>query len=403
MLPPSSDFGKTSRRGGRGTSPSEFYPLKATVVFLLVALFSPLTAQAHQLSNTYLTLEVTNGQITGHWEIALADLLQGQGEAAFNAAMTNIEALDVRKEMEKAEAFSKLNISVDGSPVKLKPVDYSTVMFPDGPYAATSFEGSMPIEPRRLEIAYNWFSNADPPPNGLMKLVIGEKTVSAVFDPLHAKQTFVLREVSAIETFFQFVRLGVEHILDWRSYDHILFLLALLFPSVLRWQNGKWEISASFRASFINVLKVVTAFTLAHSVTLSLAALKIVQLNSRFVETTIAVSIMFAALNNLFAVMPDLNWLIAFCFGFVHGFGFASVLGGLGLERGNLAVPLVGFNVGVELGQLVIVSIFLPLAFRLRPTRFYRVGVLRFGSLAVVALAGIWAWERIFDRKLLPF
>ena len=348
-----------------------------------------------------MTLEVTNGQIAGRWEIALADLLQGQGEAAFEAAMTNIEALDMKKRMESAGAFSKLNISVDGVPVKLKPVDYSTEMFPDGPYAVTYFEGSMPTEPRRLEIGYNWFSNADPPPNGLMRLLIGEKTVSAVFDPLHTKQTFVLREVSAGGNFLQFVRLGVFHI--WTGFDHVLFLLALLFPSVLSWQNGKWEVSANFRAAFFNVLKVVTAFTLAHSVTLSLAALKVVQINSRLVETTIAVSIMFAALNNIFAIMPGLNWLIAFCFGFIHGFGFASVLGGLGLERGNLAVPLVGFNIGVELGQLVIVSIFLPLAFKLRPTRLYRVGVLRFGSLIVVALAGIWAWERIFDRKLLPF
>ena len=98
----------------------------------------------------------------------------------------------------------------------------------------------------------------------------------------------------------------------WGGIDHILFLLALLFPSVLRWQAGGWEVSSSFRASLISVLKIVTAFTLAHSVTLSLAALNIVHLNSRLVEVTIALSVAFAALNNIFALFPESGWIIAF-------------------------------------------------------------------------------------------
>src|SRR5438552_1385597 len=151
-----------------------------------------------------------------------------------------------------------------------------------------------------------------------------------------------------------------------------------------------------FRSALISVFKIVTAFTLAHSVTLSLAALKIVHLNSRLVEVIIALSVAFAALNNIFAVLPDFGWVIAFSFGFIHGFGFANVLADLGLERGNLAAPLIGFNSGVELGQLAVVGIFLPLAFKLRSLRFYRVGVFKFGSLFITALAAIWAWERMF-------
>jgi len=151
------------------------------------------------------------------------------------------------------------------------------------------------------------------------------------------------------------------------------------------------------------VLKIVTAFTLAHSVTLSLAALKIVHLNSRLVETVIALPVAVAALNNIFAVFPDLGWVIAFVFGFIHGFGFANVLSDLGLERGNLAAPLIGFNTGVELGQLGVVAVFLPLAFKLRALPVYRVAVFKFGSLLITALAAVWAWERMFDLKLLPF
>jgi hypothetical protein len=90
------------------------------------------------------------------------------------------------------------------------------------------------------------------------------------------------------------------------------------------------------------------------------------------------------------------RWVVAFVFGLVHGFGFASVLADLGLPQGALALALVGFNAGVELGQLAIVAVFLPAAFLLRGTSFYRVGVLRLGSLAVAALAAWWFVERAF-------
>ena len=366
--------------------------------FILAGIFS---ASAHQLSNTYLILEVTNGEIAGRWEIAMKDLLHAQGAAAYEAAMTNTEPSDPKVALERAGVLSHLKLRVDGAAAGLKPVDYSTEMFPDGAFAVVYFQTATPTNAKALEVEYSLFFDIDPSHRGLLKLLAGEKTMSAVFDPAHAKQTFTLGKPDGAGNFLGFIRLGVFHI--WTGIDHILFLLALLFPSVLRWQNGKWEVSTTFRACFVNVLKVVTAFTLAHSITLSLAAFKVVELDSRLVETTIAVSVALAALNNIFAVLPDFGWVIAFCFGFVHGFGFATVLGELGLEHRQLVAPLVGFNLGVELGQLAIVGLFLPFAFKLRPTRFYKVGVLRLGSLVIVALAGIWAWERMFGRKLLPF
>ena len=144
-------------------------------------------------------------------------------------------------------------------------------------------------------------------------------------------------------------------------------------------------------------LKVVTAFTLAHSITLSLAVLGVVTLPSRFVESVIAASVVVAALNNLRGTVDRRRWVMAFVFGLVHGFGFASVLADLGLPQGALALALVGFNLGVEIGQLAIVAAFLPAAYLLRATAFYRVGVLRVGSLAVAVLASWWLIERAFN------
>ena len=180
-----------------------------------------------------------------------------------------------------------------------------------------------------------------------------------------------------------------------------------------------------FSGAFVEVVKVVTAFTLAHSITLSLAALQVITLPSRLVESAIAASVVIAALNNLRGTKwsplaaasgdrppggtsqswggPAIDWVqsrlwvLALAFGLLHGFGFASVLSDLGLPQGALVLALVGFNLGVEIGQLAIVALFLPLAFILRKTRFYQFGVLKIGSLIVAALASWWLVQRMFN------
>ncbi len=162
-------------------------------------------------------------------------------------------------------------------------------------------------------------------------------------------------------------------------------------------RDGQWVPAAGLGGAVKEVFKVVTAFTLAHSITLSLAALEIVTLPSRLVESAIAASVIVAALNNLRGTIEGKRWVMAFVFGLIHGFGFASVLADLGLPKDALVLALVGFNVGVELGQLAIVAVFLPLAFWLRATKFYRVGVLQIGSLLVALLAAWWLVQRLFD------
>jgi hypothetical protein len=195
------------------------------------------------------------------------------------------------------------------------------------------------------------------------------------------------------------VREGVWHI--WIGLDHILFLISLLLPSVLLWRTIAWQPAERAIDAFWDVFRVVTAFTVAHSITLSLAVLGVIDLPSRFVEAVIAASVVVAALNNLRPLVTRRLWMVAFGFGLVHGFGFASVLADLGLPRGALALALVGFNVGVELGQLAIVLVFLPFAFALRRTRFYRRWVMVGGSLVIAALAAVWFVERAFALSLM--
>jgi hypothetical protein len=142
---------------------------------------------------------------------------------------------------------------------------------------------------------------------------------------------------------------------------------------------------------------IVTAFTVAHSITLTLAVLGIVSLPSRLVESAIALSVVLAALNNLRPVLRRARVAAAFAFGLVHGFGFAGALFELGLPDDALALSLASFNAGVELGQLAIVGMFLPLAFALRATVAYRRVVLRGGSVAIALVAAVWFVERAFD------
>jgi len=204
--------------------------------------------------------------------------------------------------------------------------------------------------------------------------------------------------------FLGFVREGVHHILI--GYDHILFLLSLLLPAV--WTRSRatdartgvsrtrWVPAQDLRRALAGVLQVVTAFTVAHSITLALSVLDVVDPPSRWVESIIAASVVLAALNNIWPLVSEARWKLTFVFGLVHGFGFASALKDAGLARGALAAPLVGFNVGVEIGQLCIVAAVLPIAWLLRDTRTYR-GAFAAGSLAIATVAGLWLVQRAFD------
>jgi hypothetical protein len=232
-----------------------------------------------------------------------------------------------------------------------------------------------------------------------LRLEHGSGTRTGIFSPERATQVFELGKISALAQFFDYAREGIWHI--WIGYDHILFLLSLLLPAVLVFGSGRWQAVERFAPAFWDVFKIVTSFTVAHSITLSLAALGVVSLPSRLVESAIATSVVLAALNNVIPLVHERRWMVAFFFGLVHGFGFASVLRDLGLPQNALLIALVGFNLGVEAGQLAIVSAFLPVAYALRATWLYRCLVFIGGSLAIVAVAGIWLVERAFNLKII--
>lgn len=183
---------------------------------------------------------------------------------------------------------------------------------------------------------------------------------------------------------YTFLSLGIKHILT--GYDHILFLVALIV------------IGLSTR----DALKIITSFTVAHSITLLLAAMKLITLNSMFIESVIALSICYVALENLLAKQVNYRWLVTFIFGLIHGFGFASVLQEYVAGKSNLVLSVVAFNVGVELGQLMIFLIILPVLHLLRK-KFAARRIIAVASTAIVILGLIWFVERVFSLQLVPF
>jgi HupE / UreJ protein len=187
------------------------------------------------------------------------------------------------------------------------------------------------------------------------------------------------------------IELGVQHIAT--GADHLLFLLMLLIPAPLVARAGRWRRRDDARRSVIRVVHVVTAFAAGHSTTLALAALGLVHLPSQLVESGIALSILVSAIHALRPLVPRGETIIAAGFGLVHGLAFATLLGGLGLSGSALVSSLFGFNLGIELTQLLVVALVMPSLYLLSQTTLYPAVRSAFAVFGLV-LSGAWLLER---------
>ena len=297
-----------------------------------------------------------------------------------------------------AYAFSRLSIdSVDHGVRRSCPIGFERLLVDqhvDGGYAVLRFSARCPARPAQLAIDYSLLFDLDPDHRGLLKLQAAGGAQAAVFSRDRSDLALAIDQPNRWGQLRSFVSEGIWHILH--GYDHILFLLTLLLPAVVLHRRGVWEPRSSLREALIDVTKVVTGFTLAHSITLSLGVLGWINLPSRLVESAIAFTVVLGAVNNLVPLVTQRRWLVAFVFGLIHGLGFASVLRDLGLERGSLGSALFGFNIGVELGQLVIVVLLVPLIFLLRESFVYRRLVMPAGALMIGAVAAYWFVGRAF-------
>jgi hypothetical protein len=353
--------------------------MKALLVLLL---WLPPLAHAHKPSDSYLTLESEASATRGQWDIALRDLEYAVGLDSDGDGAITWGELKARRPAVEAYAYARLALHAKDASCPIAPGELLFDEHSDGGYAVLRFSAPCVAS----EVEYRLFFDLDPTHRGLLR----HGATTSVLSPDQPRIALGADSRSAWQQFADYAREGVWHI--WIGFDHVLFLVSLLLPAVTYFSR--------FKPVFWDVFRVVTAFTVAHSITLALAALSVVQLPSRLVESAIALSVVLAALNNLWPLVAGRRWIVAFAFGLIHGFGFASVLADLGLPRDALLLALVGFNLGVEAGQLAIVAAFLPLAFAMRNTLAYRRLVLLGGSAVIVLVAAIWLVERAFDLKL---
>ena len=347
-------------------------------------------AGAHALSVSHLDIAAAaDGHARVELDLAIRDLaLTLPLDADHDERVTWGELQAIAAPLQGLVA-SRLALATAAGPCRLLSSGLATRHYDDGAYATVLLVARCPTAgPLRLH--YALFFDRDPQHRALVTLR-RNGTVATAIARTDARQ---LRfDAVADNPFGDFLDEGVRHILT--GYDHLAFLLSLLLPATLLRIGGRWQPAPNLRASLGQVLGIVTAFTVAHSVTLTLAALGWVTPASRWVESSIAASVLVAALNNVQPLVVRRLWTVGFGFGLVHGFGFAGALTEIGLPRHARLASLLGFNLGVEFGQLLVVAAVLPLLFALRRPRWYARVAMPLGSLAIAALAADWLLQRL--------
>ncbi len=349
-------------------------------------------AWAHKASDSYLTLTPRGSEVSARWDIALKDLdgeldldADGDGQIRWREVLERQSGL-------VEYALSHLQLSQAGAPCTPRSPSLRLTRHSDGVYAVLDFLIACAFEVKEVTLDYGLLFEVDAQHRGLVRLAgAGDSWVA--FSAAERSRRLTFAEVSRAQQLWESFTSGVHHIAI--GSDHLAFLFALLLPSVLRRRSGQWESVERLRPALLEVLKVVSSFTVAHSITLGLGAFDVVRPEPKWVEVAIAASVGLAALNNLWVLLPEGRWSLAFGLGLLHGFGFVNAMQDLGAGAGGIWASVLGFNLGVEAGQAVIVMLFVPLAFALRNTRVYRLGLFQSGSVGILCVAVWWLGQRI--------
>lgn len=354
----------------------------AVLPVVLLVLLTASDASAHRGSVTYLIVEPTGAgaNVTADIEIVDAAMELGLGEdAAEDAVLAQTDRID---------AFVRVGIWLESESGRcdstLGPITRASST--DAPRLEIAIAYRCPMPATSLTLHDDTIFAGDAQHETFVRERFGSGTDTRVLRV--GRQSTRLGEPASLSSLLgQFAWEGVMHLLT--GYDHLLFLLSLLLTT------GELAAKRGHRAALRDIAFVVTAFTIGHSITLIIAAMGVLVLPARFVESVIAGSIVVVAVINI--VRPEarkqMPWL-ALGFGLIHGFGFSSVLADLGLPSRARVLSLLSFNVGIEIAQLGCVLLAIgPLEWMARQ-QGYRTWVVRGGSGCIVVLAGFWMIER---------
>ncbi|GAB3002175.1 HupE/UreJ family protein [Psychrosphaera aestuarii] len=356
-------------------------------VFLLSASFSSF---GHQLSTSYLTLKSESEKpqnLLGKWQVEVKDLEQvidfdinNDGNITWQEVTLQQSAISqfIKRVLTITQKERQCIVSSQG-PLKLD--SHFNLPYLDIPILVNcQSTGAFAI---KYDAFFDFDSNH--------KSLISINNTSFVYDITDSEGFVGVDQVTAYSTAVEYLYQGILHI--WMGLDHILFLIALLLTCVLIREQNKWLASPSKVQILKQTAWIVTAFTIAHSITLTATAMGIIAPSSKWVEIGIAISVVVAALNNIWPVVIRLGW-VTFGFGLLHGMGFAGVLGELGLSNEYQLLSVLTFNLGVEIGQLAILAVTLPLLILAREFNWYQRWLMPAGSLVIAIIATQWTIER---------
>lgn len=347
------------------------------------------TALAHKASDSFIYVNQNQGEI--RIDVALRDLavalpLDRNGDRQLTGSELRAGRDQITRWIEQGIALSS-----SGGECDITGQQWGLSRHSDGLYAASRYGISCPEGTTAETLKYNLMFSQDPLHRGLVSLEADGTNSLGVLGPDSRQMSISGGETpGSLQLFGTFLYEGIVHLLI--GLDHILFLLVLMLPATLR--KRKDEATVGLKQRLWELAGIVTAFTAAHSITLALAALDIVTLPIAWVETIIALSIAVAAMNVMWPILGRKTWKLAFGFGLIHGFGFASVLGDLTSGVSQIVLALAGFNIGVELGQLGLLVVAFPLLYVWGKTRLYDRAVVPLTLVAVGAISLYWVAER---------
>jgi hypothetical protein len=365
------------------------------VVLVFFILFSTQSV-SHELSSGYLTL---NQQEAGVFQGELLLKPEDIGQAA-NLDTNNDGVLlwgEVLENQQNAAVYiaNALQIKqgsgkcrVSAAPPTSRSISAeSLVVYP----LSVNCQVSNNEDSREISISYEGIFEISPTHKLLTTVNTQDETLTSVISEDKRILTLSPKALSTASQFLEMIYQGIWHI--FIGLDHILFLVATLLTVNLARNERTWKKEGKKRDIVKNTVILVSAFTLAHSITLTATALNLITLDSRWVELGIAISVMLTALNNIFPIVFRLGFL-TFGFGLLHGMGFASVFAELNAQSNSLVMSVAAFNIGVEVGQLAIVSLLLPLLVLVRNWPVYAKTIMPFASSVIAIIALNWTLQR---------
>lgn len=360
------------------------------IVFLILSTVS-FSLYPHELSNGYLVLRgESNEALSGELSLKPEDIGQAAGlDTDNNGKLTwgevitnqNLAINYIQNHLIIRDSQSRCSLSIT-LPTMQNISAESLLVYPLAVNCTHIGE---------ISVQYSGIINDFPTHKLLTSVTIDDHTNIHVLDSERASITIAALGTASLAQFGEMVFQGIWHI--FIGLDHILFLVATLLTVNLQRKNQKWVKALSKKLILKNTIILVSTFTLAHSITLTATALDLIALNSRIVELGIAVSVAFTALNNMYPVIMRLGF-ITFGFGLLHGMGFASVFGELNAQSGGLLLNVLAFNLGVEVGQLVIVAMLMPVLLTLRNLRVYAKAIMPVASSIIAVIALNWTLQR---------